>query len=74
MKKLIVVLGVVAFGFAFTACKKDCKCTYEMENPLVEGEKTSISYSSPDKLSKSDCESLKIPGLSSDIKVECKSE
>ena len=26
MKKLLVVLGVVAFGFAFTACKKECKC------------------------------------------------
>ena len=26
MKKLLVVLGVVAFGFAFTSCKKECKC------------------------------------------------
>ena len=27
MKKLLVVLGVVAVGFAFTSCKKDCVCT-----------------------------------------------
>ena len=29
MKKLLVVLGVVAFGFAFTSCKKECKCTLD---------------------------------------------
>ena len=27
MKKLFVVLGVVAFGFAFSSCKKECECT-----------------------------------------------
>ena len=27
MKKLLAVLAVVAVGFAFTSCKKDCKCT-----------------------------------------------
>jgi len=26
MKKVLVVLGIVAFGFAFTSCKKECKC------------------------------------------------
>ena len=26
MKKVLVVLGVVAVGFAFTSCKKECKC------------------------------------------------
>ena len=29
MRKLLVILGIVAFGFAFTACKKECKCTKE---------------------------------------------
>jgi len=27
MKKLLVVLGVAAFGFAFTSCEKSCECT-----------------------------------------------
>jgi len=36
MKKLLVVLGVVAFGFAFTSCKKECKCTADGKDfPLV---------------------------------------
>ena len=26
MKKLLVVLGIVAFGFTFTSCKKECVC------------------------------------------------
>jgi len=28
MKKLLVVLSIVAFGFAFTSCKKVCDCKY----------------------------------------------
>lgn len=27
MKKFLVVLGVAAFGFAFTSCEKTCECT-----------------------------------------------
>ena len=31
MKKLLLVLGVVAFGFAFTSCNKQCTCTVSYE-------------------------------------------
>ena len=58
MKKLLVVLGVVAFGFAFTSCKKDCICKWSGEN-LPDELKAEINLG---KLSKSDCEG-KLPAI-----------
>jgi len=29
MKKLLVVVGVVAFSFGAVSCKKECKCTFD---------------------------------------------
>jgi hypothetical protein len=68
MKKLIVVLGVVAFGFCFASCKKDCKCTYKVNVPdamleLVPEEIKSqfAGTYDADKQSKKDCEDFKVP-------------
>jgi hypothetical protein len=71
MKKLFVVLGVVAFGFAFTACKKDCKCTVEY-TLLDEAKKAEWNAG---EMSKSDCDAVEIPAeYPSDAKLSCKSE
>jgi len=35
MKKLFVVLGVVAIAFAFTSCKKTCECTTYLLGEVV---------------------------------------
>jgi meiotically up-regulated gene 157 (Mug157) protein len=68
MKKLIVVLGVVAFGFCFASCKKDCKCTYKVNVPdamlaVVPDEiKSQLSGNYvADKQTKKDCEDFKVP-------------
>ena len=37
MKKVLVVLGIVAFGFAFTSCKKECKCSVAGVNMPLSG-------------------------------------
>jgi hypothetical protein len=71
MKKLFVVLGVVACGFAFTSCKKDCKCTLEYD---LAGTATKYEWSAGE-LSKSDCDAVKAPtGYPEEAKVSCKSE
>ena len=82
MKKLLVVLGVVAFGFAFTSCKKDCKCsgTVKMEAEGMDPMEQKIDFTTPDKMSKSDCESYvykydaAIPGATVTSDVKCKAE
>ena len=54
MKKLLLVLGVVVIGFAFTSCKKECKCKTIM----------GISVSFGDLIdNKSDCLALKDDGV-----------
>ena len=58
MKKLFVVLGVVAFGFAFTSCKKECKCTL-----------LGVTVSAGDVIdNKDDCLDLKEGGLNCEWK------
>ena len=54
MKKLLVVLGVVAFGFAFTSCKKECKCTVlgvavDLGNKSVETKEECSAYEAASK-------------------------
>jgi hypothetical protein len=70
MKKLFVVLGVVAFGFAFTSCKKDCKCSITFDGQEV------LAPTSVGELSKSDCEAYKydMSLFDSSSKLTCKSE
>jgi hypothetical protein len=75
MKKLFVVLGVVAFACSFVACKKDCKCTTKISVPdLPEISGTHDAG----ELSKKDCEDFKVPlPAGADTKYftyECKSE
>jgi hypothetical protein len=70
MKKLFVVLGVVAFGFCFTSCKKDCKCSITLDGTEV------LAPTSVGEMSKSDCESYKydMTAFGSSSKLTCKSE
>jgi hypothetical protein len=67
MKKLIVVLGVVAFACSFVACKKDCRCISTFDGE----EMTNVVL--PDKYSKSDCEAYKMTVIDG-YEFECKSE
>ena len=80
MKKLLVVLGVVAVGFAFTSCKKDCICNSKVldaDGKVVEFPGT-MKDQSVGELSKSDCEAYKVPALSLGegykFEFECKSK
>jgi hypothetical protein len=69
MKKLFVVLGVVAFGFAFTACKKDCKCTVTVDGTEL------AKDASVGELSKNDCKDYADAAkYGSTAKFDCKSE
>ena len=80
MKKVFLVLCVVAIGFAFTSCKKDCKCSGSYEYTLLdEPYKIEIPEYSAGELKKADCEAVTFTlpaGLPDDVKLTftCKSE
>ncbi|MDR0368661.1 MAG: hypothetical protein LBH82_05925, partial [Bacteroidales bacterium] len=59
--------AVVAVGFAFTSCKKDCVCTTTDSDGLL----PEASVTTPD-VSKSDCEAMSI--TVGTLKTECKSK
>ena len=61
MKKLLVVLVVVAFGFAFTSCKKECKCKIGIIDWTIPSEAAAGS--------KEDCD--KIKDIYQDFGVSC---
>ena len=73
MKKLLVVVAVVAVGFAFTSCKKDCVCSGKV---TVLGIETVVPEYSAGEMSTADCEAVKYaaaaPGAVVDVK--CKSK
>ncbi len=51
MKKLLVVLGVVALGFGFTSCKKECKCNiaginFDMSSAGIDTKEDCDAYAS----------------------------
>ena len=50
MKKVLVVLGVVAVGFAFTSCKKECKCKLGPLDFTIPSETTINSKADCDKV------------------------
>ena len=64
MKKMLVVLGVVAFSFGAVSCKKECMCTVTVLG--VTGPETSRG-----EISKSDCEAFNAD-LGDLGKTECK--
>jgi len=77
MKKLLVGVGVVAMGFAFTSCTKDCVCTGEYG---VEGLMQKVDQTFPDVKS-ADCKDdmfqlpagfVKPEGFKNTIKCESK--
>ncbi len=74
MKKLLAVVAVVAVGFAFTSCKKDCVCsgTVKIDGlPDITVPETPVG-----EMSTSDCKAYNYdygtPGAKADI--TCKSK
>jgi len=63
MKKVLVVLSVVAFGFAFTSCKKECKCKIGPLNWEIPGDDGAKIET------KADCD--KVASDWADIGVKC---
>lgn len=68
MKKLVVILGVIAMVFAFSSCKKDCVCSASYDDITV-----SKTYT---KLTKKECKDkeneLNEDVDAADYKVTCK--
>jgi len=82
MKKLFLLLGVAAFCFAATSCKKSCVCegTYKGEVEGIDPIEYTLPPTTVGEMSKADCESFKwgipveLPGYTYTYDITCKAE